>query len=414
MFKLIHLMKKFKIINNKHNLIPFAEVFSKIISFINIILLMKVLLITEYADYSYIVAIVLWASVLMDGGINNLVFNKSLKNDLQDIDSLFSARFILSIFIIISLSIFFFYRKPDIAIAGVLYSVIIYISSSSSFIKMMARGKNYTKVDLTVILSEPLLRLFIFLMTLLLFQELEWHLWVIMVLYLIAGIFSFSLNYFILTKHIYLRIFFGNIKTVFNQLRVTLNASKFYLLYYLMYVGISRIDIIFIEKYASKTELALFSSAITLYSVIQLFFFSIITSHFKNIYKAQKKSFFYLLGVLSFVVVITVSISKFVFNILFRPEYIEGANILNFLIFAIIPSILVYYFITKLNFENKTFTNFLILLLPLILKIFVYNLVQSSEIDFYMSVYLFIEYFILMSFIIYFLFAKTSLFHKKM
>lgn len=388
-------------------IIPFAEVFSKIISFINILLLMKVILITEYADYSYIVAIVLWASVLMDGGINNLVFNKSLKNELQGINSLFSARFVLSTFIIIALSIFFFYRKPDIAIAGILYSIIIYISSSSAFIKMLARGKAYSKVDLTVILSEPLLRLILFLTTLLVFKNLEWQLWKIMIIYLIAGLLSFSINYFVLTKHISLRVYLNNFKLVFNQVRNTLSVSKFYLLYYLMYIGISRIDVIFIEKYASKVDLALFSSAYTLFTVIQLFFFSVITSHFKNIYKAQQKSILYLLGVLSFVVVVTLFVSTFVFDILFRSEYFEGASVLNYIIFALIPSVLVYYFIAKLNYDNKTFANFIILLIPLSLKMLIYSLAQSSELDFYRNIFPFIEYFILICYIIYFLYSKN-------
>ena len=93
-------------------LIPAAEVFAKLIAFVNILLMIRVLSIDDYADYSYIVSIVLWASVVMDGGFSNLIFNESLRNQLQKINLYFSARFFLSIIVIIFIAVFFIGVKP--------------------------------------------------------------------------------------------------------------------------------------------------------------------------------------------------------------------------------------------------------------------------------------------------------------
>ena len=90
-------MKFPKNIFNKSFSVPFIEVFSKGISFINILLLIQILKIDDFAIYSYILAIILWASVLMDGGITNLIYNKSLKKEIENINILFSARLVLSI-----------------------------------------------------------------------------------------------------------------------------------------------------------------------------------------------------------------------------------------------------------------------------------------------------------------------------
>lgn len=394
--------------NNLKLIIPFVEIFSKVISFINVLLLMNLLLIDDYANYSYIMAIVLWASVLMDGGINNLVFNNSLKNNLTNTNTLFSARFVLSLIIILSLTVFFILTKPQLTVSAILYSTIIFISSSSAFIKMLSRGKGYVKVDITVILSEPLLRLLILLLALLIFKNLQWELWILLLVYLIASVLSFGINYYKLSKYIKIKINVTNFKLLIQQIKTTLKDTKFYLFYYLLFIGIGRIDVIFIETYTTKTDLALYSSAMTLFGVVQLFFFSLITSQFKKIYKNQKKSIILLSIVLGVISLITVMISQFLFSTLFQEDYYLGYKILNRMIFALIPSVSVYYFITKFNFENKTKINSYILLLPLIFKITFYSFIKSSSIEFYSNVFTFTEYLILICYIIYFLFHENT------
>jgi len=282
----MHKLKKQQLKNNIlniNNLIPFAEIFSKLISLVNIYLMMQVLLLTDFADYSYIIAVVLWASVLMDGGINNLVFNKSLKNDLNDINTLFSARLLLSSLIIIFLAAFFYFQKPELVIPAIIYTIVIYFSSTSAFIKMLARGKEYHKIDLIVIVTEPILKLVLFALVYLFYNNNKWDLWLMMSVYLAASVVAFVINYLFLSKHYTLSFFNGKFKSLYNNLKATLQASKYYLLYYFIYIGLTRIDIIFIEKYASKTELGWFGVAINLYGIMQLFFLTIITSKFKKI-----------------------------------------------------------------------------------------------------------------------------------
>lgn len=394
---------------NKQNLIPFAEVFSKIVSLINILLLMKVLLISEFADYSYIIAIVLWASVLMDGGINNLVFNKSLKNDLQDINALFSARFILSFLIITTIFLFFFITKPELKWSAFLYAIIIFLSSSSAFIKMLSRGKGYHQVDLTVILLEPLLRLFVFGIVYFAFDEKKWDLWILMIVYLVAGVFAFGVNYILLSKKHVLKVNISNINKLFTQLNTTFQASKYYLFYYFLYIGLIRIDMIFLEKYSTKSMLAWFSAAIMLYGVMQLFFLTIITSQFKRIYKYEKKAVFVLLVLLVFVVLATNTLSSFVYDWFFSDEYKGGNEVLNLIIWAIIPSVLTYYITAKLNYEHKTYVNAYIMLFPLIFKWSIYSFLQAKDILTYQKYYVLTEYILLICFVLYLLLRKKQI-----
>jgi O-antigen/teichoic acid export membrane protein len=393
---------------NFRSLIPFAEVLSKLIAFINILLMMRVLLIEEYADYSYIVTIVLWAAVLMDSGINNLVFNYSLKGETGEINGLFTSRFVLSIIVIIGLSGFFIYSKPELAFSAFIFSIVIYFNTSSVFIKMIARGKQLSKIDFITILSETSFRLILFLIVFFIFPKLEWELWMLLLIYLFAGLLSFLLNYYFLSLKIKLRIKIRDAKQLFNQVLNTLSISKYYLFYFLIYIIIGRMDVVFIEKYAVKTELALFSSAMTLYEVIQLFFFSIITSHFFKIYKSSKKALIYFLIFSGFVILMIQLLSPYVYRILFPKEYIGSVVVLNHVIIAIIPSVIVFYLIAKLNYENKPFSNFVLLIFPFLAKLITYNYFKSPDLNFYYLAYLIIEYFTMFCFLLYTLYIQMQ------
>lgn len=367
---------------------------------------MKVLLIGDYADYSYIIAIVLWASVLMDGGINNLVFNKGLKDDLKDINTLFTARFFLSMLIIMGVFLFFYFTKPDIKLSALLYAFIIYFSSSSVFIKMLSRGKEYHNIDLTVILLEPVLKLLLFGVVYIAIGDEKWELWMLMAIYLVASIISFTVNYLLLSKKYVLKIQLRSFKLLYRQLQATLNLSKYYLLYYFLYAGMMRIDVIFIEKYTSKVMLAWFSAAIMFYGVMQLFFFTIITSKFKKVYADERKAIFIILLLLLGVVLATNLLSGFVYNLLLSEEYHRGNNVLNGIVWALIPSVINYYIMAKFNFENKTKLNAVFLFFPLLFKIVVYYSLKPQEISMYQHTYVISEYLLLCLFSIYFLYRN--------
>ena len=402
-------MKRF--INNIKNnsmAVPFVEILAKGISFINVLLLIRIVSIDEYADYSYVLAIVLWASVLMDGGISNLIYNKSLTNNLKSINILFTGRLILSFLVIFLLITFFILRKQELVIITVIITFVVFFSSFSSLIKMFSRGKGYTNVDVVSIISEPIIRLVFLFFVYITLNNFNWQFWQILVLYLLAGIIAFFISFKSITNFFKFEINIKNFKSSLYQVKESLNESKFYLLYYLMIVGLGRLDIIFIEKYGLKSDLAIFSSALSLYQVVQLFFFSIITSQFLRIIKNKNYIFKYLIPALLFVIIATQFLSKYIYNYLFPMEYLNGFEILNYIILALFPSVLIYYFIIKNNYLNKVKTNFIILSFFFVSKIFIYQYFKSPNLKLYYIVYPMIEIALLIGFLLYSKFYEST------
>jgi len=370
--------------------------------------MMRLLDINQYADYSYIVTIVLWAAVLMDGGLSNYIFTKGLQNDVDETKYIFSSRIFLFLIIFLFLTIFFTLRKPEIAIAGILYSIIIFFNINLSLMKMLARGKQFYKIDLTIILSEPILRLTLFFTLYFIIPENNWNLITILIIYLIGSVLSFLINYYFLSRRIILSFQFQKVKLFFNYLFKMFKNSKYFIIYYLFLMVNNRLEIIFLEKNTVKDNLALFASSKSILDVVQLFLFSLLTSHFFQIYNNQKKSYSYMIIAGFLVISITTLISKFIFKILFPIEYIEGYKIINIIIYSNIPYIFIYFFIAKLNFENKTKIISIIIFIPLILKIFVYNYYSFKSLRIYSIYYVIFEYITFLLFIFYFILNKVK------
>lgn len=399
---LIHNIKSHPLI------IPIVEVIAKAISFINILLLIRIFSINEYADYSYIISIILWASVLMDSGINDLIYNKSLLKDSSNLNKLFSSKIYLSLIVILFLSFYFAIKKPLLVNSAIILSFVIFISSLSALFKMYSRGNGFIDIDITTIISEPILRLvfltFIYFST----PFITWQLWQVFLVYLLAGFLAFVYNYFRLSQYFKFKLLFDNIKAFIEQIKDTLSESKFFLLYYLMFIGLQRIDIIIIEKYCSKSDLAIFSSAITLFQVAHLFFFSLITSKFMMLYERKNYLIKYLLPGVFLIAIISQFISPFIFKYLFPPEYAGGSLVFNYIILSIIPSVFSLYFITKNNYEGKTKLNFIFLMVMLFLKIIIYNYLKSDNLAVYYTVYGLIEILLLLIFFIHNLFYEST------
>jgi len=388
----------------KQIIIPFAEVFAKLIAFVNILLMIKVLSINDYADYAYIVSIVLWASVIMDGGISNLIFNESLRDHLKKINLYFSARFFLSVVVIIAISLYFAYLKPSLTKPGILFSIVILVTSSSSIVKMIARGLGIQKVDITVIITEPILRFIIVIGLYFGYRSFEWTLWKILLIYLIASIITFVISYNYLKPHFKLKIHFDRLKILGQNLVIAFNASKHYLFYYFIYVGISRMDIIVIENNLPKNELAYFSSAYTLFTVVLLFFTSLNTSHFKRIIANERAFLKYLLLTLVGIVVFFYFSSELIFELLFPKEYYSGSLVLKRIMFAIIPASFSGFFIVKNNFYHRSKINFIILLIPFFLKLSLYVFMKPNRLEQYSNIFVFSEVVLFLLFILYYLF----------
>ena len=223
-----------------------------------------------------------------------------------------------------------------------------------------------------------------------------------------AGIIAFFISFKSITNFFKFEINIKNFKSSLYQVKESLNESKFYLLYYLMIVGLGRLDIIFIEKYGLKSDLAIFSSALSLYQVVQLFFFSIITSQFLRIIKNKNYIFKYLIPALLFVIIATQFLSKYIYNYLFPMEYLNGFEILNYIILALFPSVLIYYFIIKNNYLYKVKTNFIILSFFFVSKIFIYQYFKSPNLKLYYIVYPMIEIALLIGFLLYSKFYEST------
>ena len=390
-----------KSIRSNPLIIPVAEVFAKAISFVNILLLIRIFSIYEYADYSYLVSVILWASVLMDSGINDLIYNKSLKKDANDLDSLFTGKVFLSIIVVLLLGIFFAIEKTNLLLPGIMLSMVILFSSLTAFIKMYARGNNFIDNDLVTILSEPILRLIFLIIVVLTNSVFLWSFSQVFLFYLMAGIFAFIISYLRISGIYRFHLLLNHIKEPLNKIRNILKDTRYYLLYYLMLMGLQRLDIIMIEKYGIKEDLAVFSTAITIYQVIYLFFYALITTKIMILLKNKKYLYNLLLPVLIFIVLITFIISPFIYMILFPEAYYSGYKVLNYLMISIIPSVFSLYFIIKNNYKGMMKKNFYILAFVLFLKFSAYLILKSDHLPVYYIVYGIMELLLVFLFIFY-------------
>jgi O-antigen/teichoic acid export membrane protein len=175
-----------------------------------------------------------------------------------------------------------------------------------------------------------------------------------------------------------------------------------------MIVGIGRIDIIFIEKFANKTDLALFSSALNIYQVSQLFFFAVITSQFLILIKNKSYIIKYLIPVLIIVIVIVIFISRYFYLYLFPEEYFNGYIVLNYIVLALFPSVLNYYFITRNNYNDQVKANFFILFIFLMIKIGIYQFLRSADLSTYYTIFPIIEAGILITYLMYMKFYEST------
>jgi len=365
--------------------------------------MMRLLDINQYADYSYIVSVVIWTAIIMDAGVSNVIFNKGLVNDTKNINALLSSRLIISILLFLIISLFYFIKKPVIAIPIIIYTIFIYFNSSSSILKMLARSQEHYFEDLKIILFEPILRLIFVLSLLLFFDKTLLNLSIFLLGYLVSSILAYSINLKALSKLFNLKFY---TKINFESVKSTFVLNKHYILYFSILIAIYRIDIIFMEKYTIKEDLSFFSSARSLLDVVQLFIFTIVTSYFKKIYNSQKNYFGLITLILLVIITITIFTSKILYPIIFPIEFINSYNILNYIILSIIPYFYIQFFIAKLNFENKTKYLYILLLIPLIIKISIYQYLKESNIQFYYITYTFIEYFTFILFISFFLIRK--------
>ncbi len=274
---------------------------------------------------------------------------------------------------------------------------------------MFSRGNGYTDIDIFTILSEPVIRLVFLILVFISRTYFSWQFWQVFLIYLLAGFLAFHLNSFHLSRYYKFKLKINKPNNLFKEFVQTLFKTKYFLLYYLMLIGIQRIDIILIEKYCIKSELAIFSTSVTLFQVAYLFFFSLITSKLLVFLENPKYLIKYLIPVLIILVLVSWFLSPYFYKYLFPEEYAQGSNVFNYLIISIMPSILSLFYILKNNYYGKPIINFIILSFALLLKIFIYNTLKSDSLETYYLVYILVESLLLILFLFYnFVYARTS------
>ncbi len=350
-------------------LIPITELFAKGLSFMIIIVLTRLLSVEEYGLFNYIISFVMLVSVLMDGGINNFIFNKSVKNELDEINIYFNSRIVLSFFIISLLSIIVYFYQKEYFLYISIYALFVFFNSTLSFFKMLARGQEYRKIDIQTILLDPLFRLFLLIIVFI--SHIEISLYEILEIFLIVEFLIFIWLYFYIKKYFNISLSFHNL---FSKLKSILLDSKYFLFYYIFFVGLQRLDVLFIAQTINNEAVALFSSAYNLYMVILLFFSSYLTSGFKAILKNRENLISYIKNIILFYILITCTIfllSDWIYSVLYPLSYREAHNYLIWLMFSLPFTIISYFGIYYFNYIKKTHYNVLLLLLFFILK-FIY------------------------------------------
>lgn len=390
----------------KKTVVPFIEILSKVISFFIIILLVRLVSIEDYADYAYTLNMVLWAALIMDGGVGTLIFNNCLQNDTDEINQLYSTRFFLSILVIVVLISLFFVLKNELFIIALLLSVSTYFTSTSYLMKMLARGLGYLKEDVTAILTEPILKLLVLGFVFFTKDFIQYDLVKILVLFLFISVFSYLYVLYVLRKLFHLKLYIHKTLQSFTIILKSLESSKYFLLYILVYIGIARMDIFFLEMNSIKSEVSKFSSAFSIYQTSQLFFFAVITSQFKVLFANNKILYRVVFPLVLLAILVVYFIAPHLYLFLFPKEYSGGEHILKNLIFALVPSVFNFYVITKNNYLKKVQLNFHLLSFLFSLKLLAYIIVKPDSGIKYTYGILAVEVLISCTFIAYILYTR--------
>ena len=321
----------------------------------------------------------------MDGGISNYAFNKSLKNDTGEVKTLFVVKTLLAFTVLIfAWGVLVLVGKP-FGVFILLYGTAVIFTSNISFIKFIARGLGFYKIDLIAIVLEPLLR-FVFLVVIFLLSarisiaQLYWA-------YIIMGIVSLTYVYLVVFVRLKGKIEW---KKIYNKFRPIFNGTKYFMLYYFFQVGLQRLDVLYIENKLGTKEVAFFSAGLNIISSVQLFLAALITSRLKNALKEshnKRRSLFIQIFAVSFgFSLILFTFSKQIFSVVYPREYLPFHIVLRNISFVLPFFCMTYLNIYLNNYRNRQLSNvfilgFYFLLKCLILVFFNFNSIQLVSIE---------------------------------
>jgi O-antigen/teichoic acid export membrane protein len=402
-------MRKYLISLDKVTLIPYFEIVAKLFSFITVIILVSILSIEDYGHYSFTISLVMMLSVIMDGGINNLIFNYSLYDRLNKIALFFVVRNYLSFFSIMIFIVCIYFFNENLIINIIFYSITTYFISTIAFFKMIVRGQGNSSLDLLTIIIEPFFRFIILLIFWLL--KVDLNIEIVFVLLLGVSFFSFLVVYrFVIPTY---DIRSNTSKKEINFLNI-LNESIYYLLYYLALIFIMRSEIFYISNKLGIDSVAYYSSALNIYFAIQLFFRSLINSKMKKIMNENRTSKLNSIKRLCFIVTATVFIiiifSQLIFSIIYPISYFEYNFLLQYIIIGLPFYVMTNMGIQYFNIKFQTQNNFLILSVTALLKLILFLSIEFDNLVHF--AYSFIAFEIFLG-VLYFIFVLNKLYRIK-
>ena len=230
---------KQKYLNTHINkLVPFVELFSKALSFISVIIITSLVSVESFGAYYYIVSLVAWASVFMDGGISYYIINKSVKDEIDNLGEYLVSRVIFSLVTILILVVIVAIIRQSYVWYVLLYSFSFLFILLTAFFKIVARTQNKVKLDMTTVVLEPLLRVFILLILFLTLSKVSLEL--IFSILFFSSLGAFILSFFYFKKEIQVTL---NFRVSIKKMRNILKETRMYLLMYLFLVGLKRVEI---------------------------------------------------------------------------------------------------------------------------------------------------------------------------
>ncbi|WP_166959997.1 oligosaccharide flippase family protein [Yeosuana marina] len=361
-------MVKESLFKHINKVVPFIELFTKALSFIGVIIITRLLSVEEFGVYYYVVSIVAWASVFMDGGISYFIINKSIKDELENLGHYLVSRVTFSLITIIILCFVVGVLKQGDIIYVLLYSISFLFILLTAFFKIVARTQGKVKLDIVTIVLEPLIRVLILLA--LYFSISKVNLSTIFVVLLITALLGFSLSFMYFKKQIPLII---RPTITLKEMIDILKETKSYLLMYLFLVGLKRVEIIIANFRFSKFDSGLYSSADNFYNSAYLFFTALILIGLKKHYvmtsKEKQKNLFNIAAVSFFSVVFLYFFSDVIYSIFYKDSYIQGSKILSIISLSLLCTPFTYFFILNNNYNNKININVLVLGFSFVIKV---------------------------------------------
>lgn len=390
-------MKK-HISQHLNKLTPFVEIFSKALNFIGVLIITRMISVEDFGNYYYVISIVAWLSVFMDGGIGYFIINKSVKGELENLGDYFINRSLFSLLTIGVLIIGSFFFTIDNIYLIILYAFTFLIILMISLLKVVARIQGFYKIDIMIIILEPLFRFIILISIFVTYQEVE--LSYVFVVLLVSSILSFLGSYYYFNKNIPLTY---RRDGILPRMITTLKETKDYLIMYLFLVGLKKVEIVVVEYRFQDKLVGLFSSADNFYSALYLFFTSLILVGIKNFISESKKG--KVVKTLSFIgltitsVIILITVSEYLYSWFYTNKYDGGAAILNILAWSLIATTLSYYFILQNNNREKTYQNAIILSICFILKTLMLLYFPFENLSYFCYAIVSIDFLILLLFI---------------